>query len=483
VTRALLYLRQSDSDGAGERSLSLESQSSVLRADAARFGWTIVAELRDADLKGHDEKRPGLQEVYTRCREGAVDVVAFWKLDRLARSLRIQENVAYELSRLSVDLYSNQEPWVANPLFRQILGAVAEQQTRDIAANIRRALRAKQQSGIHHGNLPWGYVRADATSPLAIEPTAAALVADIYAQRLRGVGPAEIARDLTRRGIATPTGLASWRVCSISRILRCATYRGAVHAGDTWVEGAHPAIVAPEEWWQAQERHQRRAPRQKLVRSWLEGHIEHGCGLPMYLIQAAGTRRAYFRCRAGHAGILSATQQMCPVEPRRVVLPIVEEAAWAAITKTLAAKLSPEVVLADAQREYRRHAPVAEAARGETRARHDRAVARRERAESLYLSGARDRAWFDSEDARITAELAAVAREAERIPAAPDETRIRATWQELRTLSDGLDTLDTEERGAVLHALGVVVVGDGGVSLRFRPGCADFFRSAHHTFR
>src|SRR4051794_40305301 len=130
--RALLYLRQSDTAGEGDRSLSLDSQSSILRADAEKHGWTIVSEIRDADLRGYDTTRPGLLELYRQCRAGEVDVVAFWKLDRLARLLRLQENVLYELAQLGADVFSHEDPQIGVPLFRQILGAFAEEQTRII---------------------------------------------------------------------------------------------------------------------------------------------------------------------------------------------------------------------------------------------------------------------------------------------------------------------------------------------------------------
>lgn len=48
--RWLLYCRQRDD--AGERSLSLESQERVVRDAAAAQGATVVAAVRDADLKG-----------------------------------------------------------------------------------------------------------------------------------------------------------------------------------------------------------------------------------------------------------------------------------------------------------------------------------------------------------------------------------------------------------------------------------------------
>jgi DNA invertase Pin-like site-specific DNA recombinase len=470
--RALLYLRQSDTSGAGTDSLSLESQAAILRADADRLGWTIVAEIRDADERGWDDQRPGLRELYDRCRAGGIDLVAFWKLDRLARSVRIQEAVVHALTGYGVELYSHHEPWVAQPLFRQILGAVAEQQTRDLSAHVRRTLHQKQRDGHHHGNVPFGYTRPDPRAPLQVDPEPASVVRAIVDMRLHGHGPAEIARELTRRGVLTPAGLPVWRTATISALLRRPTYRGAVCGPHGCTEDAHEAIIPASLWSWVQEQHERHAPRRKVISSWLEGHIVHGCELPMYLIQSHAGRQPYMRCRAAHAGILHALQRPCAVLPRRIVLAEAERLAWQAITAALSSLLDPDDVLAEARRQYALAMPAGEAARREAAGRQSRAAERRERFLGLYGDGVIDRARLDRE----IAHCAAVERETEavlaRVPEPPDAERIAAQWHELRALDAMLARIAPEHRGSVLARLGTIVVGDGGVRLRLRPELA-----------
>jgi len=202
MPRALLYLRQSDTDGAGERSLSLDSQAAVLYADASREGWTVVGELRDADLKGYDETRPGLRSLYAACREGSVDLVCFWKLDRLARSLRLQENVLHELSRLGVEVYSNQDPHLATPLFRQVLGAMNEELTRIIAANVRRATKERRRRGLWHGPPPFGYRKA--ASGALEEADEADLLRHLWRQRAAAYRSATSSSSSTSAGFPPP---------------------------------------------------------------------------------------------------------------------------------------------------------------------------------------------------------------------------------------------------------------------------------------
>src|SRR5215212_631070 len=139
--RAVLYCRQSDSGGDGVESLSIESQEHRLRQYAESQGWTVVAVERDADLRGwqDEDARPGLAAALRLAEEDA-DVLLVWDLSRLARKLRIQETIIDRLADAGVEIASVNEPYAGTPLFRQILGAIAEDTTRRMSADIRRSL-------------------------------------------------------------------------------------------------------------------------------------------------------------------------------------------------------------------------------------------------------------------------------------------------------------------------------------------------------
>ena len=153
--RCVCYCRQSDTGGAGAESLSLASQEAVLRERAQREGWQVVEVVRDADLKGWQDEteRPGLARVFALARDREIDVLLVWKLDRLARSVRIQEQIVFSLGLARVDVESHTEPHVRTaPMIRQILGAVAEEQTRTIAAHVRRAVRQRPARDDRNGS-------------------------------------------------------------------------------------------------------------------------------------------------------------------------------------------------------------------------------------------------------------------------------------------------------------------------------------------
>lgn len=492
--RVLAYARQSVEREEGDRSLSIESQLATMREHCQRAGWHIVGEIREAGLKGwmDADERPGLAEAIRRAENGEYDILLVWDLSRLARSVRLQEQWVWQFTRGNVEIVSCSEPDVSNALMRQIRAAINEEKTRDLQRTMRRVLHQKQTAGLHHGRVPWGYLRPDPNGPLIPDLIIAPHVRHIFELRASGVGPAAIARDLAARGVPSPSGYRQWAVQMVCRILACATYRGAIHAGDVWLEECHEAIVPPDLWQRAQEPFQRRAPKRKEVGSWLEGHVEHGCGHPMYLVQSSTradrpgyVRQPHFRCRVASSGVIHARNPGCTLSPRNILMTRAEELTWQRIVDDLAHLLPPRAVLAAARRQYHAATPVSQAAHEEALARKSRAVARRQRAEDLYLSGARDRAWFDAEDALAAQDAAAADRVLASMPTPPDPAVITAEWETLRNLRSTLREYGPRERGAVLHTLGIAVVvaagrksgtGDvGAVRMRYRPALARFF--------
>src|SRR5919107_1527275 len=185
---AVLYCRQSDSGGDGVESLSIESQEIRLRQDAESQGWAVIAVERDADLRGwqDEDERPGLAAALRRAEEDG-DVLLVWDLSRLARKLRIQENIVARLDDAGVEISSLNEPWASAPMFRQILGAVAEERTRQMSVDIRRSLRQRAQTGLWIGIVPYGYARRDGKNQqLVIDEEKASVVSEIFGRLAAG---------------------------------------------------------------------------------------------------------------------------------------------------------------------------------------------------------------------------------------------------------------------------------------------------------
>lgn len=476
--RAILYTRQSITDE-GE-TLSLDSQAAALRRWADEQGWAVVGEVRDADAKGYDETRPGLAELLRRSEAREIDLVLVWSIDRLARSVRIQENVLHELNRRGVEVRSLKEPWVAQALFRQILGAIAEEQTRTIAGHVRRALGERTQRGLPHGVAPFGYVRDDLTRKLAPgDPEQVRIVREVFARYANGSGFTDVARWLNGQGVATVTGRSYWHASSVRVLLGNPAYRGAVRSGGVVVEDAHPAIIDAATWDAVEARRgARRYQKPKPYTSPSEGNIVHGCGAAMYLRSPSRPHHAwYFQCYARwqYQPEGFAPAHVCDVRPASISAPRVEREAWVLATGALRRLLTVERVKREQARLEREQGPGAQRERERMTERRGRLQQRRALAEELYLGGRRDRAWFDAQDASISGELAGVEQALRAMPAGLDMAELAGRRAALADLADYLGGIDEADRGPVLRELGVVVVEAGGVvAIRWRDEVRPF---------
>ena len=83
-------------------------QEGPLRQLIAQRGWTAYAVYSDR-MSGTRERRPNLDRLMADARRGLFDVVAVWRFDRFARSVRQLVNALEEFRGLGIDFVSHQE--------------------------------------------------------------------------------------------------------------------------------------------------------------------------------------------------------------------------------------------------------------------------------------------------------------------------------------------------------------------------------------
>ena len=96
-TRAVDYLRVSDTRGRSDNLISFDVQAEKCAELRGRRGWTFVKEIRDPDRKGSTLDRPGLNEARKLLEDGDADVIVVWRLDRFARSMVKMLLIVFEI--------------------------------------------------------------------------------------------------------------------------------------------------------------------------------------------------------------------------------------------------------------------------------------------------------------------------------------------------------------------------------------------------
>lgn len=205
------------------------TQHAEIEAWAAAEGHEIVAWHTDEGISGKEgvDVRIALGAALKAVVAGEAGGVVIQRLDRLARSLVIQEQLLAEFWRAGGQVFSvdpTENPLLAGddprdptrPMIRQILGAVAEYERKMIRLRMMAgAARKHAQGGYAYGRPPYGF-RAENFElvPVAEEQR---VISEILRLRQGGLGLAAIAEFLNEGGVLR--GGNRWHSESVRRVL------------------------------------------------------------------------------------------------------------------------------------------------------------------------------------------------------------------------------------------------------------------------
>lgn len=475
--RAFLYLRQSETRGDGEDSVSINSQETILRDLAERHGDFVVGVETDVDLRGWQDEteRDGLRALIRSAQSGSYDVLYVYDLSRLARKLLMQEQVFARLDKCGVTVRSYREPFAELPVFRQIIGIFAEERTRELSAHSARSIAERGKRGIAHGKIPYGYARRDRSGPLIIDeerPDRPDVVRWMFRAFADGMTMVAICDGANARGYASPSN-RGWTRSTISKLLRNGAYIGQVDVnGEIVAEDAHPAIIDAETWQQVQARiadEHRARPRRKVSASWLEGLIYHDCGQRMYLVNDRAGKR--FRCGSSYRRRQRAlTVLPCDDRPMSILQHCAEDAVWHQVCNDLSRLIDADAAVAEAKRIYRQRMPDATRKRADLQRQLSTLQDQLARAEDLYLQGERERDWLRERDAALAGKRLLIVNQLDALPPEPDEDAIRRSEPVLRDLATMLPQMPPDRnRTVILARLGAAFLVSGRIELRYYP--------------
>lgn len=252
--RALAYIRVSKDK---EDGYSPSTQLGKIRDYCRARGWTLMYVYRDLDESGRKEDRPDFQRMIERIKEGDIDYVVVYRVDRFSRSTRDFLYYLDILEQHGANLASVNESFDASTPFGRamvsMLAVFAQLESDSIGERIRDNLtQAVRQRKIHLGaHPPYGYRRKKGR--LIVDPEKAKHVRWIYERYLAGEGTRTLASQLTQAHVPTPRGKRIWRYTAIRSILSNPAYAGYIRYNGEILPGDHEAIIDSKMWHQVQE--------------------------------------------------------------------------------------------------------------------------------------------------------------------------------------------------------------------------------------
>lgn len=253
---------------------SIDGQITQIEQFCQFNGYDLVDIYADRGISGKSMNRPALQRMLQDAKNGKLDCVIVYKINRLARNTSDLLTIVEELHRQNVEFFSLSERMeVKNStgkLLLNILASFSEFERNTILENIYTGQRQRALEGYYQGNLPLGYNNIpDNKKELMINQHEANIVKYIFESYAKGHGYRKIANALNHKGYVTKKG-NPFSISAVTYILSNPFYIGKIQFAKykDWndkrrkglndkpviAEGKHTPIISQSLWDKVQAR-------------------------------------------------------------------------------------------------------------------------------------------------------------------------------------------------------------------------------------
>ncbi|MFH4934099.1 recombinase family protein [Staphylococcus cohnii] len=253
---------------------SIDGQITQIEQFCQFNGYDLVDIYADRGISGKSMNRPALQRMLQDAKNGKLDCVIVYKINRLARNTSDLLTIVEELHRQNVEFFSLSERMeVKNStgkLLLNILASFSEFERNTILENIYTGQYQRALEGYYQGNIPLGYSNIpDNKKELMINQHEANIVNYIFESYAKGHGYRKIANALNHKGYVTKKG-NPFSISAVIYILSNPFYIGKIQFAKykDWndkrrkglndkpviAEGKHSPIIGKDLWDKVQAR-------------------------------------------------------------------------------------------------------------------------------------------------------------------------------------------------------------------------------------
>jgi site-specific DNA recombinase len=238
LRRCAIYTRKSSEEGLEQNFNSLHAQREACEAfikSQASEGWRLVkTHYDDGGVSGASMERPALQHLLGHIRQGLIEVVVAYKVDRLTRTLAdfakmVELFDAHHVSFVAVTQHFNTATSMGR-LTLNVLLSFAQFEREVTAERIRDKIAASKRKGIWMGGVvPLGYDLRERR--LVINPAEAEVVQQIFRRYLE-LGSVRLLKEENRpaRSDFQVALLGKWAQPKGVFVLARRTLRGALQS-------------------------------------------------------------------------------------------------------------------------------------------------------------------------------------------------------------------------------------------------------------
>lgn len=263
IKNAALYIRVS-TDAQAEEGYSIEAQQKELISYCKSNDMPSYELYIDGGYSGANLNRPRMQDLIADIKEGKIDAVVVYKLDRLSRSIVDIVELYFGLFKKNNCCFFSVKDGFDNKnrladVIIPIFASYAENERETIRMRTRMGMMERIKEGYWPGGgtPPFGY-DYDQNSGILVPNDNADDVRNIYQLYLNGYSATQLAKMYD---VANDT--------QITAILKRRTYLGVIPYNDEEYKGKHQPIIDEETWYRVQSELKRRSTRKVATTSHL----------------------------------------------------------------------------------------------------------------------------------------------------------------------------------------------------------------------
>lgn len=218
---AIGYIRVSTDEQARE-GVSLDNQRDKIAAYCSLNDLILLDTITDEGLSAKNLNREGMQSLISHVKQGKVDAVIVYKLDRLSRSVKDTIGLIELFEKHKVAFHSIVDhvdtKTATGRFFLNIMSSLAQMERELIGERTKDALSHKIVKGERVGHVPFGYVLDQDGKTLLENPREQEAIRLISALHQKGYTYRAICRELEAKEYAAKKGL--WHPQKIKNVIQ-----------------------------------------------------------------------------------------------------------------------------------------------------------------------------------------------------------------------------------------------------------------------
>ncbi len=276
TVKCAIYTRVSTDNQAEKEFNSCEAQEEKIRNFVkSQNNWEVFKVYSDPGYTGANIDRPALQELLEDLKQGIINNVLVYKIDRLTRSPKdfyqlIEYFENYNVSFISItERFDTSTP--SGRLLRNIMLTFAQFERELASERTRDKMFERAKKGLWNGGLvPFGYKKEN--KKLFVSSKEAKIVRLIYETYIETKSLAEVYEKLKEQGVKDRKG-KTFSKTAISYILRNTVYTGKIRYDGKLYQGIHKPIITEDLFNLAQQIHKNQEKKLRVYKDFLFGGL------------------------------------------------------------------------------------------------------------------------------------------------------------------------------------------------------------------